>query len=257
MLLSTGQLFGQASVSPIVYPLDGLSPTLACSLSRDLLSTYAGGARFTNSSGAVSLLNDQSGASRNFAQGTSANRPTVSTAGPNSRQCADYDGVNDALDGAFALSTIIANNAGFVIASVLIDTFPTDSATKYSNSGVFMDAALYAGMTLRSNGGSPLVYAYNYDGTEDYAQASVAASTAYVLTWRHEGGNLYIGVNGVESAATATGNTQVMTGQMRLGYAGSGAFMDGKLFEFAAFSTVPSSGDRATIINNFKSWIGA
>jgi hypothetical protein len=239
-------------------PLDALSPTLAYSLSRDLLSSFSGNSRFTNSSGAVSQLNDQSGNARNASQGTAANRPTVSTAGPNSRTCADFDGTNDALDAAgVALSQLIAAGSGFFIASVLIDTFPTDNATSYGNSGVFMDAGVFAGLTLRSNGGSPLAYAYNWDGNEDKAQASIAASTAYVLTWRHEGGNLYVGVNGVESAATASGNTQTLTGQLRVGYSGAGAFMDGKLFECAFFSTVPSSGDRTTLIDNFKNWIGA
>ena len=61
----------------------------------------------------------------------------------------------------------------------------------------------------------------------------MAAATPYVLTWRHEGGNLFVGVNGVESAGTASGNTSTLTDTLAFG---------GKIFELASFPTVPLVG---------------
>ncbi|RWN33422.1 hypothetical protein [Mesorhizobium sp.] len=256
MLLSTGQFFGQGSDNPTIYPLDGFSPTQAFSMSRDLLTAFSGSPRYTTSTG-INAWKDQSGSARDVSQATGANQPAVSTAGPNSRECADFDGSNDSLVGVTALSSLITNSAGFYVASVIIDTFPTNSALSYQNSGILMDSGVFAGLTVRSNGGSPLVYAYNWDGNEDRAEASVAAATPYVLSWRHEGGNLYVGVNGVESAPTASGNTSTMTGTQRVGNSSGVTVFDGKIFEMASFSTVPSSGDRSAIIADFMAWIGA
>jgi hypothetical protein len=249
-------MFSPTHSNPGVGALDGRSPTSAFSMSRDLLTSWAGNSRYSTGTG-VSTWKDQSGSARDVFQISGGNQPALANAGPNGRACLDFDGSNDTLANSVALSNLIANNSGFYIVSVIIDTFPTNAALSYQNSGIFMDGGVFAGMTVRSNGGSPLVYAYNWDGNEDKAQASVAASTPYVLTWRHEGGNLYVGVNGVESAATASGNTSTMTNGQRVGYTSGSTVFDGKIFELASFSTVPSSGDRATMITNLMNWIGA
>src|SRR5687767_3281347 len=77
---------------PPTYPLDGLSPSGAWSLSRDLLTAYIGGTRYIDASG-VHTLNDQSGNTRNLTVASEGSaKPALATAGPNSRECADFDG---------------------------------------------------------------------------------------------------------------------------------------------------------------------
>ena len=48
-------------------------------------------------------------------------------------------------------------------------------------------------MTVRSGN---IFYAYNNDGNEDQVAGTTNASTAYVVEWRHEGGNLPAGQRG-------------------------------------------------------------
>lgn len=236
--------------------LDAFSPTGAWSASRDLLTAFAGGSRYTTVSSVVDSFKDQSGNSRNLDQATSGSRPAITTAGPNSRACLDFDGTNDFLGGA-AISNFIAAGSGLVIVSCVIDTFNRSAANVYNNDALFCDGgAGYMGIYLKNAAGGT-GYAYNWDGTEDSASATLSTATAYVLHWRHESGNIYFGVNGTESSPTASGNTQVITGPVRLGSGGGILEADVKVFEVATFSTVPSGANITTIINDMKTWIGA
>lgn len=251
MLLSTGQLFGTAGGGGgVTHPLDGLSPTGAWSLSRDLLSAYSGGSRYTDVSGAISQLTDQSGNTRNFTDGgIVGQRPTLTTAGPNSRACADFDGSTDFLI-ASALSNFISASSGLMIVGCIIDAITLNNAVAYQNDSLLVDSGLFAGIYLRNTGGGQAI-AYNWDGNEDKAVATIATATPYVLHWRHEGGNVYMGVNGTETSV-ASGNTSTLTGILRM--AGS-QYSNCKVFEAATFSTVP--GTMAAVISDMKTWIGA
>ena len=55
-------------------------------------------------------------------------------------------------------------------------------------------------MTVRSGN---IFYAYNNDGNEDQVAGTTNASTAYVVEWRHEGGNVYQRVNCEEASPAA------------------------------------------------------
>ncbi|WP_394889552.1 Ig domain-containing protein [Mesorhizobium sp. AaZ16] len=235
--------------------LDGLSPTGAWSMSRDLLTAFAGGSRYTDVSGAVSSWNDQSGSSRHMAQATAGNRPLVATAGPNSRACADFDGTDDILVSSIAISNFISASAGYLVVSFLADTITANSGDAWSNHAIIEDFGQFLGLQLRNTGSPDTISAYNWDGNADVAtRVEINAGTAYVAEWRHEGGNLYVRVNGGTESSVASGNTSSLTGQLRFG--GASAWLDGKIFEVATFSTVPSSGDRDAIVADFKTHIG-
>jgi hypothetical protein len=111
------------------------------------------------------------------------------------------------------------------------------------------------GMTVRSGN---IFYAYNNDGNEDQVAGTTNASTAYVVEWRHEGGNVYQRVNGAGESSVASGNSTTLVNPLLLGgtAAGSKSFA-GKIFEAAAFSTIPSQAQRDAIVQDFGRYIGA
>ena len=235
------------------YPLDGLSPTGAWSMSRDLLTSFAGGTKYTTATG-VDSWKDQTGNSRHFENVTGTVQPAVSTAGPNSRACLDFDGVDDYLQNAVTNASLFANNAALIIVSCLVDTISTDSSDPTSDVGIFGDTGGYTGLSLRSTG--PAALAYNFDGNYDIASTGIATTVPLVLIFRHEGGTLYVSSNGGAEASVASGNTGDLAYNTRLGRKNS-AFLDGKVFEMASFSTVPSAPARATLIADLMNHIGA
>lgn len=259
-MLKVNQLIGfgarRSSAPAVTYPLDGLSPTGAWSASRDLLSAFAGNSRYTIATG-VSSWKDQSGNTRNADNAAGTQQPTITTAGPNSRSCLNFpgDSVSAVLD-SVAISNFIAAGSGYLVVSYIADTINTNSANSYSNDQIIADTGGYMGLFLR-NTGSPTdtLYAFNWDGNEDKAtNTDVVAGTTTVAEWKHEGGNVYVRVNGGIWKSATSGNTQVLTGLLRFGTITK---FDGKLFEAAIFSTVPSAANQDAIVADFMDWVGA
>lgn len=240
--------------------LDGIANlTGAWSMGRALLTAY-GGSFYTDtgSNGTADVWLDQSGNSRNFTI-ISDNPPAITTAGPNSRACARFGGVSDAMQAA-AISNFITASDGYIIASFIARTIATTSASLYLQDGLWADAGGYIGAPLGASDATRLIRAYNWDGTEDTPVLTDAhvSGTAYVFEWWHTGGNLFGRLNGGTERSIASGNTQVITGVLRIGGASGGmGFTDYDLFELAAFNVVPSGTDRDAITANFKTWIGA
>lgn len=240
----------------IIPPADNLSPTGAWSFSRQLLSSYSGnaGAFYLLNSGAIRTLYDQSGSNRDMSQGSPSARPVLGTGGSNNRVCGDFDGTNDGLASTgFALSTFISASSGYMIASIVIDSFPTNSASSFNNSVVLLDTGKFAGMTVRSGN---IFYAYNWDGNEDKAQGTTNVSTSYVVEWRHESGTLYQRVNGAGETSVASGNTSTLTGTLDMGGLAGNQPFDGRICEALTFSSIPAQSNRDILAANMLSWIG-
>lgn len=236
-------------------PLDGLSPTGAWSASRKLLSTYSGTFK-TSSGGTISNLKDQSGSARDLTQATAGRQPADTTAGPNGVACLGFDGSDDNLSTGVTLTNFMSASAGYWIASIYIDSFPTNNANSYNNSMILGDnGSAWARLTVRSGN---ILYAFNWDGNEDKAQGTVTTATAYVVEWRHDSGNIYQRVNGAGETSVASGNTSNITnGSFAMGGVGITLPFAGKIFEAAAFSTVPSQDQRAALVQSLGKYIGA
>jgi hypothetical protein len=237
-------------------PLDGVSGiTGAWSPSRNLLSSFGAGARSAQSSGAYDSWTDQSGNSRTFANTTTA-RPTVTTAGPNSRECGDFDGTNDWLNNGGSISSFGSNSAIYCIISFMLDAISgADASNPYTNLPIWGDAGGYLGLYARN---TDILEAYNFDGSNDKAAATgIVINTPYVVEMWHAAGNLYICVNNGTPVSVASGNTSSISGTIGLGhgYTGASVFLNGKIFECVFASAVPAS--RSTIAADFKTWVGA
>jgi len=257
---------GAAAASTLAAPpLDGLSPTGAWSASRDLLTTFIGGSRYTDAgSGAISSFKDQSGNSRDLNDGTfAARRPTLTTGGPNSRSCLDFDGSSDVLstEAGVNISNFMTASNGYMVISLIADAVVVNDATAYNNDGVLADIGGFMGIYLRNTAGTPeTVQAYNFDGSVDVAASAVInTGTVYVVEWRHEGGNLYVRVNGTGEQTAASGNMSTLSNPLGMGagYSGSGVKSNIKVFEAAVFSTVPGSTARDALVADLMSHVGA
>jgi len=245
-----------ATITSSGQALDGIANlTGAWSLSRDLVTSFVGGTRYTKSGTDIITLEDQSGNNRDFTDGGSATRrPTETTAFPASRLCADFDGSSDFLS-TVAISDLIANSSGAMVISLIIDAVTINDATSYSNHGVMADSAAYMGLYARNFSGVTF-YAYNWDGSADQPSTTGAVGTAYVLMWRHHGGNVYVSLNGGTEVSVASGNTQSLSGTVNLG-TGSGGACNMKVAEIFTTSNGGQTAALATAIANMKTHVGA
>lgn len=242
--------------------LDGISGvTSAHSSARYLLSAFSPTDKYTLTTGKVSQIADQTGNSRHLNQGSANPRPIIEVAGPLSRDAFSFDGSDDNIVGSTALSTLFSNSTGYIICSFVLDTVSTNAANIYDNDAVFSDTGNFIGVFLKNNAGTHTLAGYNWDGSADSPTAhSVNTGTAYVVEWRHEGGNLHTRVNNSSWNTVASGNTSTMTGGIVLGaeIAGGGQnFTDMKIVDFATFSTVPDDATKTALATNFMSYIGA
>lgn len=249
-----GQQVAAIHGGPASAPLDGLSGvTAAWSMGRKLLTAY-GGAFYVESAGEVTTINDQNGA-LNLTRSGGINGPALSTAGANSRACADFDGVNDTLQHV-TLTNFINADAGYIIVSAIVDAITTNAANVYDNDAIWADGGGYAGFHLKT---APEGRGYNFDTTQDSTtHAAFPTADEVVVEWRHEGGNLLTRINMGTWETTPSGNTGVLTGALFLMRTPlSTPFCEGKIFEMATFDAVPIEATRDTLAANFMAWIGA
>lgn len=236
------------------FPLDGVSGvTGAWSMSRKLLSSYAGSFYTDAGGGAISAILEQSSgvSDRNLTDGgTSTRRPALTTAGPNSVAMADFDGTSDNLSTVQATSNFVTASEGVMLWAGIIDAFTLNNGTTYLNDLLLGDTGQFMGLYARNTGGGT-VYAYNWD-TADRKDtvASVGTGTAVVLSWRHKSGNVFAGLNGTEGAGAASGNTGALTGTLRLGGDSSARFADVKFSEAVALNADPGAVTLAAIITD-------
>lgn len=250
-------LSGAAAAAGAAAPgsLDSIaSLTGAWSLSRDLRSAFAGGTRYNKTGSDITSLEDQSGNNRDLTDGgTSTRRPLEATAGPNSRLCADFDGTSDLLQGA-AISSFIGNASGALVISVIMDAYTLNNALPYQNDLIFADQSQFMGIYGRNTGGGTVV-GFNWDGNADSPTGHVVGTaTTAVLSWRHHGGTVFLGLNGTETSA-ASGNTSTITGALDMGGRGT-AFANMKVFEAFATSDGSQTAAITAAITDMKTWIG-
>lgn len=244
--------FGAAPGSPFLDAATGL--TGAWSAGRKMVSAY-GGAFYTDVSGNASEFLDQSGNSRNFTRTTAAARPLITTAGNQSRACLDFrpqsvDGTNDSMENV-ALSNFISATDGYLALSVILDDANRTSFTTtniHLNDSLILDASSKFGVVTSASN----LCGFNNDGSFDINTHAVSNSTHYVFELWHTGGNVKSRVNGGATTTTASGNTNSLTGLLRLGALSNQ--VDFKLFELFFCSTVPTGTEMDAYVAAMQAW---
>ncbi len=236
--------------------LDGvLCVSGAWSMSRQLLSSYLD--PYYEATGSnVSRLYDQSGNERHFADPGSGMRPAVTTAGPNVRDVADFDGVDDFMTTGLDLSNFTTASASYIILSVIVDAVTLDDVDAQDNHALIGDAGKKLGIYAR-NTAELTLYSYNFNGSADSAARAKTLGVPLVISLRHEAGTLYIRTNNGVEVSTASGDTSDLTGDLQLALSGIGQNANMKLFEATTFNCVPPLGTRDAIEQNYMDWIGA
>jgi hypothetical protein len=247
-----------ADAAAPVYPLDGLpAPTSAMSVDRDLLSAFAGGARYTTVSGFVDSAKDQTGNARDWNQTSTGLRPSISSFGSHSRACLSFDGVDDYLAGA-NLTNLMTVSDGLVVQVIQIGSITTDSGTAYANNPAFGDNGGYVGIGFKSgqftNSNNPYLEAFNFNGSTynktPAGNVPITTGSVHVLMWRHTGGNLYLSVDGgTEDVVSAPNNSSIAGIQMLLGKNAGGGYAQINLAEIMTWNgTMPNSTQLAALL---------
>jgi len=133
----------------------------------------------------------------------------------------------------------------------------TDSPTVFNNDAVWTDANNNLGVFLRQTG--PTIMPYNFDGSADNTNNSMALNTAMVVEWRHEGGTLFGRVNGAGEQSVASGTTSplgsfILGGEVSGGITNFGNF---HFFECVSFNAIPTQAERDALVANMMAYIGA
>ena len=215
----------------------------------DAIGTFIG----TSGTGYVSQLYDQSGNARPLVQATTTKQPAWDAeAGDNSKPALSFDGSNDLLETAAALSTMISTATGYIVLVGLIDALTLDSATTTSNHLLVGDASSKIGLYARKGG---TLYGINDDGSLDSISDASPLEVPFVAELRHESGTLYTRVNGENEESATSGATSSLAGVLNVGdlTAGSQA-TNFNLFALLTFSTIPTLAERNRIVSRLMRW---
>jgi hypothetical protein len=157
---------------------------------------------------------------------------------------------------ARALSDIITASAYTMLVSFLPETINSTDAT-YGGEPLIADTAGYWGIFLAKVAGVPQVIAYNYVSVAHYVMVPCSAGNSHVVMVRHEGGNLYISLDGGTESSIASGNTASLGGTPRIGHNvyGPGSY-NGRIGEIAVYNAALTGTDLSDAIGYFVSkWL--
>ena len=238
--------------------LDGYSNvTGAWSMSRQLLSSFGGGARYTTETG-VDRIYNQVGGVKHLFNTTDANQPSVASAGPKSRTAARFDGVNDYLEEG--IGGLISASAGYIISCAILKAVTTNAAAPEDNDGAFSDPSECFGFVFKNNSGSYSWLVYNEDapGAYDTVGTSISSPIDQVIVceWRHEGGTLYERFTAQGGSpgtwqSVASGATFGTLSELVIGTNGGlSALPQMDFFEAVSFDAVPNDTLKDALVTN-------
>ena len=215
--------------------------------------------RVLTPSNVVSVLYDKSasanaGATSFSMAGSSSARPYYMTSGSPPFPILgylDFDGVNDNMSSS-AISNFMADDEFEVVLSGRFTSVSTNDANAALNNCIFSDGSTYISLGhARSSG---LIGAATYDTNRDKVEVGYTVGDDFVLAVRKQGGTLYVSLDGGAETSVAAGDTGLMTGVLRLGYAGAtGGYLTGRFYGAVMRKTVFTTGERTDLIE----WMAA
>ncbi len=245
-------LFFQSASTFVPSDVSGM--TLWLSADSNVFTDTARTTPATNDGDTIGGWGDQSGVAHHFSQSTSGSRPTLKLNIQNSKPVIRFDGTDDLMTNSAQVGTFIVNTAYTYFIVWKATAINTNGATTDQNDSIICDTGGYFGMFLKS---APTQWVYNWDGTSDSATTSIATGSFMVSMGRHETGNLYSSVNGGSETSTASGNTQVTTGTMKIGNDRLGSnFLDGDIAEMIVYNVAVSTTNISNVITYLRTKYG-
>ncbi len=122
----------------------------------------------------------------------------------------------------------------------------SDHTNIWDGRGIIANSGQYIGLYQWRTGGVSYLSAYNWDGNDDEArgpEVTINRSTHVALV--HTGGTLYLFVDGRLFASTASGNTELITADLYIGFGSNGTtgYFEGHIWD-VRFSSVPGDYER-------------
>ena len=96
-----------------------------------------------------------------------------------------------------------------------------DDGTAYNNNPLIADQIQYWGLFYRNNSGTHQLIGYNWHGGNQTVVVPYSLNTNYVATYRHDGTNIYLGLNNAAESSTPSGTTDSLANNLRMGGAGA------------------------------------
>jgi hypothetical protein len=222
--------------------ITGLTGWWDASDSSTLFDATSGGSAVA-ADGSVARIEDKSGNSRHFTQGTAGARPLRKTGVQNSLDVLRLDGSDDFL-GSIAFTTLFSRFqlTCFIVAKAT--TIATDEASPGFNASVFSTTA--GGVIMFGVKSSGSVFVTGYDIIEKYISQSYTAGNWILLTTFYDGTNLQLRVNGGSTQSVAlSAYKQSNVGNLRIGanYNSSVVF-NGDVGEIITYNQAISTADR-------------
>lgn len=183
---------------------------------------------------------------------TEATNPPSTGATINSLTPADFDGTNDVLSNATAISTFLSASGWRMWALVNIDAITTNDASAFNNDIIMTDTGAFWGIHVRANGGSPLVYAYQWDGAEKKASASISTGAWTLIQARYDGTNIRLKVNNGTVQTAAAGNILTTTGSLQVGKNAAFPF-NGRMADLGLVASAGADAD----FDNIRTYVNA
>lgn len=184
-----------------------------------------------------------------------ATPPSVGTA-LNGYDTADFDGSNDALSSADAVSTFVtttAFSAYFLFKADSAGGADPGAATRYQGRTLASDSAAAGYLHFGHNAGG--VYCSIYDGSYKSAIAACTPTNWTKMAVKFTGGTLSVRANGGSWATASITDIDAVTGLLYLGVGYGSAYLDGliaeALFAQSAFDDSTFDGLDAYVLSRY------
>lgn len=255
-----------ATAAAAGLPTDDLTLHVDASDADNLFTTFDSGGTHTGTPGdgdTVQAWDDEAGIADVavlYEAGGAFEPPTYRVNSPlMPLPCLDFDGSNDGFkvqdqDGGAdkAASELITNSAFTILLSFFAESITTTAANPYENHILIGDTGGHWGIALKDDSGTLKVLAFNYDGSYDEVALTVTTGEAHVVMVRHEGGSLYISLDGGSESSVTSGNTTVVTSAIAIGTRGTGStYLNGRIGELAVYNVALTGTDLSNGITYF------
>lgn len=181
--------------------------------------------------------------------------PTFDADGINGLGALQFDGTDDILelradDGTTArtLANFFTGNFTAWASFRLTGALSTEATNLYQNDGIICDASAYWGMHVFDNAGTPTLAGFCYSASSaHYVTTPIALNTNIVASFRGDGTNIYLAVQGGSETSVVSGNPDSVAGAVVLGASDFGGnFTPVRFGEGIVYNASQSGGDYAT-----------